>query len=321
MRRIKINKFKYWQVIFLFSILSAFDMQSFGAEPPFLESVKVVVEVNLNTKTKIYAYKYTITNSLGSKGNLVGFDVDIKKPEGGTNLSRDGLTYGKGYLKRTSEGILSMSTIPPMVMVGIQSPDGWIAGFSKYGTVSLGGGDFVQLKPGQSLSGFELNSYGLPSIREYKGEPALDTDAEYYPDWESVEGAKDETAAMRTKIKELIERVSFKGKTIGPTAPPADFKPAAFLDYIIDLKHQASSLGWIDNSGIVNSLDAKLDNAKKKMIQGENNTAKNILNAFINDVEAQGCSTYVNCPPGKHLTSEAYALLKFNAQYLIDNLK
>lgn len=34
-----------------------------------------------------------------------------------------------------------------------------------------------------------------------------------------------------------------------------------------------------------------------------NSTVKNILNAFINDVEAQA---------GKHLTSEAYALLKFN---------
>jgi hypothetical protein len=64
----------------------------------------------------------------------------------------------------------------------------------------------------------------------------------------------------------------------------------------------------------------KLDNAKKKLAEGSPGATKNILRAFINEVEAQGCATYENCPPGKHLTSEAYALLKFNAQYLIDNL-
>lgn len=49
-------------------------------------------------------------------------------------------------------------------------------------------------------------------------------------------------------------------------------------------------------------------------------SAKNILNVFISEVEAQGCATYENCPPGKHLASEAYAILKYNAQYLINNL-
>jgi hypothetical protein len=110
-------------------------------------------------------------------------------------------------------------------------------------------------------------------------------------------------------------------RTLGPTAPPADFKPVAFVDYIISQKHEAYSLGWIKNKGIENSLDEKLDNAKKKIETGDTKTAQNILNAFINEVEAQGCKTYDDCPSGKHLTPEAYALLKYNMQYLIDNLK
>lgn len=43
----------------------------------------------------------------------------------------------------------------------------------------------------------------------------------------------------------------------------------------------------------------------------ENAEAKNILDASLNEVEAQN---------GKHLTSEAYALLKYNVQYLVERL-
>ena len=77
------------------------------------------------------------------------------------------------------------------------------------------------------------------------------------------------------------------------------------------MKHEAFSLGWITNQGIEQSLDAKLENAKKKIEQGNKNAAKNILGAFINEVEAQR---------DKHLTSEAYGLLKYNVEYLIGKL-
>ena len=115
-------------------------------------------------------------------------------------------------------------------------------------------------------------------------------------------------------IREIVFNVDksyVSRKTLGPTAPPADFKPVIFIDYIISVKHEAFSLGWIKNKGIENSLDAKLENAKKKLEQGNTTAAKNLLNAFINEVEAQ---------KDKHLTSEAYGLLKYNVQYLIEKL-
>ncbi|HLE09386.1 MAG TPA: hypothetical protein VI914_07135, partial [Thermodesulfobacteriota bacterium] len=106
----------------------------------------------------------------------------------------------------------------------------------------------------------------------------------------------------------------------GPTAPPLDFKPLEFLNYIISLKHEAFTLGWIKNAGIENSLDKKLDSARKSLERGSATSAKNILSAFINEVEAQGCATYNDCPAGKHLTPEAWALLKYNIEYLLERL-
>ena len=45
--------------------------------------------------------------------------------------------------------------------------------------------------------------------------------------------------------------------------------------------------------------------------RGDKSTAVNVLTAFVAEVDAQ---------TDKHLTSEAAALLKFNAQYLIAGL-
>jgi len=79
------------------------------------------------------------------------------------------------------------------------------------------------------------------------------------------------------------------------------------LDDIAALIAQAFSHGWIDNSGIVTSLGQKLQAVTRALTRGNAKEAANKLRAFMQEVEAQ---------QGKHLTSEAYALLFFNAQYL-----
>jgi hypothetical protein len=84
------------------------------------------------------------------------------------------------------------------------------------------------------------------------------------------------------------------------------------IDMLISDVNTAYEKGWIDNQGIANSLDQKLENAKNQLEKGKTNTAINMLSAFLNEVEAQ---------KDKHLTSEAYALLKFNAEYLIQRLE
>jgi len=301
-----------WMLILISLILTATNIQNvFATEPPYLSNIEIKASINFNAQSGLYSYQYSIKNSQDSTGNLVGLDIDISYPSGGGILSKEELSIPYGKWSRTFKQSVPQYAKVTMIPVGMERPDKWIVGISVYGTAGWGGGDYVQLKPGQSLSGFGITSYGLPGIRNFKAESALDADADYYPGWESVKGAADESKAIIEKIKELEDKVNFKGKTVGPTAPPAVFNATTFLDYIINLKHQAASLGWISNSGIVNSLDVKLDNAKKKLSQGDNSTAKNILNAFINDVEAQA---------GKHLTSEAYALLKYNALYLIDNM-
>lgn len=76
--------------------------------------------------------------------------------------------------------------------------------------------------------------------------------------------------------------------------------------------NESLELGWIANRGILQSLQAKLDNAERQLQRGNTPTALNVLRAFMNEVEAL---------PENQLSSEAYALLKYNAEYLIQQLE
>lgn len=205
--------------------------------------------------------------------------------------------------------------------VGWKQP-GWSGKPTKYShlreikppySVSWTAPDGKDIKPSETVSGFTFKtSYGLPGIVDYYAEGYVSLPK--CPEGMAVDfipGYDDLTPYGPGVVS----------KTIGPTVPPADFNPLNFLNAIIFLKEEAFTLGWIDKSGIKTSLDAKLENAKLKIEQGDINAAKNILTAFLNEVEAQGCKSYDNCPIGKHLTSEVYALLFYNVNYLIEQLK
>ncbi len=131
---------------------------------------------------------------------------------------------------------------------------------------------------------------------------------------------------------------SFKGTTIGAGDPPNRFVPLNLLDTLVSYKHQCVTLGWLTNvpeqgknedddkagEGIVERLDRRLDKAKDVLTKGDSVKARLELELFVKEVEQlygkedQGERSKEK---GKEvLTSEGYALLKYNAEYLIDRL-
>jgi hypothetical protein len=227
----------------------------------------------------------------------------------------------------------------------------------------------------------------------------------------------------RLRIQHIYRSfIAWHGKTVGPKAPPANFVPGDFLNYIISLKQQSYQLGWIvqkaedeherdkskvdknnpslspfskgggkgdltleksdktgSETGIMQSLDKKLNHAMTELQAGKTKQAINILSAFVGEVDglynvcreheehegdrdshdkdgkgtdkvndpgiasqktlamtdkskivSSASSGLAMTPKNKeyelghcnksHLTSEAYALLKYNTEYLIDRL-
>jgi hypothetical protein len=168
----------------------------------------------------------------------------------------------------------------------------------------------ANIKPGSTLYGLMFHSESLPGIIQFyaEGEHPLPKFSEgMAPD--SIPGYDDLTPYGPGIV----------GKTVGPVLPPTPFVALAFLDTLISYKHQAFALGWIKNQGIVQSLDAKLDNAKRQLQRNNTTAARNTLQAFLNEVEALW-KDEEHPYGGKQITSEAYALLKFNAEYLVSKL-
>lgn len=163
------------------------------------------------------------------------------------------------------------------------------------------------LAGGASAVGFRLANASLPAIVTFLA-------------WNDVEPPSfpEGMAPDSCEGDDILEN-SFKGKTVGPKPPPRDFVPIEFLNYLITLVHDSRQLNWITRDGAHKSLLAKLINAKRKLEEGQPAVAKNMLNAFLNEVEATSCQEF-SCPGNKPLTSEAFALLFFNGQFLVDRL-
>jgi hypothetical protein len=74
----------------------------------------------------------------------------------------------------------------------------------------------------------------------------------------------------------------------------------------------AYDMGHITNAGVANSLMAKLDAAQAAFDRGQTDVAINLLNAFINEVNAQS---------GKFIAADHAPHLAQHAQHVIDALR
>lgn len=86
------------------------------------------------------------------------------------------------------------------------------------------------------------------------------------------------------------------------------------IQELIEEVKQYRDSGDIDNNGIANSLIVKLEAANAQLESGNTKAAGNILNAFINHVEAQ------HGKKNKHITEDAAHQLIEDAEYILSQL-
>lgn len=273
--------------------------------PAPLTGVVLSATATRDTGTGIYTYRYRIINPAANEASIARWGVELNRMTGEANLSEEGLVNGPRYLRAGSAATRSQV---PMVPVGMSGPNGWLLGLAyrdgppTRGLAAWGADDEPFLvRPGQTQLGFQLTSYGLPGIRPAEIEPDI------HPE------------SLPEESGELREQLTLHTKTIGPKAPPVQFVPLEFLNYLIALLHDSRQQGWVKVDGIHQSLLAKLLAAKRSLEAGQAQAAHGQLKAFLNEVQAVSCPEF-SCPGNKPLTSEAYALLYFNGQYLFERL-
>ncbi len=307
--------------------------------PPHLD-VKVVCVVTFDGSNGIFRYAYFIDNLKTSIGYMAGFDIDIAYPSNGAEVALSDLTD----LKHVWRDPLGFPDARRVIPVGVpQLPDSgeytstWWAAFGVDGSLEWTSpyGRF-NVAPGGKLDGIVITSHGVPTLRSFVVSPSYHPKPPVEITPENEQTVEESTEAEDSVELALEDSIKVRGWTVGPTAPPADLSALSWIDTLASYKHQCVTLGWLTNGpahekeesddradeGIVERLDRRLDKAKDALAKSDSVKAKLELELFAKEVDQL---YHKNKEEGERrgvpsLTSEGYALLKYNAEYLIDRL-
>jgi hypothetical protein len=179
------------------------------------------------------------------------------------------------------------------------APTGWHASSSSYingryfynSTYQLRGA----ISPGHSLSGFGTVSLSRPAIVKYYvqgyrhyGQTA--TDEEYRND---------------------IYTNSVSGYTLGTSDTAQEFVPINFLDTLTGYTTQSRSLGWIKDQPTADKYLGYFSSAKTNLQQNNIGSTRTTLQRLLQDINIDSTANF---------TSEAYALIRYNTEYLLAQL-
>jgi hypothetical protein len=226
-------------------------------------------------------------------------------------VARDGLLLSYRY--RWSNDSTSKQKIRSIFLQGVDqeaimiSPTGWLS-LLPTRPISAVLWDLEDsqkrhmIKAGQIGEGFELRDNRLPVIVRYyiKG----------YAPSSTLWGEEQEHTQEEVRNDLLTNSVI--GFTIGPDSSANPFtEPADFLDTLTSFTTQSRTLGWITSQTVADKYLGYFSSAKTQLEQNNIAGARTTLQSVLHDVDVDSSST---------LTSEAYALLRYNTEYLLDQL-
>ena len=105
--------------------------------------------------------------------------------------------------------------------------------------------------------------------------------------------------------------MNYHGLTVGPSAPPINFIATVWCDTLISYTTQSRALGWIKDDATANKYLGYFASAKTKLVQHDSVGARNVLLQVLHEVNIDSTAS---------LSSESYALLRFNTEYIVNIL-
>jgi hypothetical protein len=214
-----------------------------------------------------------------------------------------------------SYNILNKSTSKQKVVdfsVWCHPPDGGVYTYAPFywsGGGSCQSGEFIwwgtmtdyttgHIRVGKSTGGFIIKAKGLCAIYSfsshgYNGHGSLKK-SDFIDNADLI-------------TKDDLEN-AFWGKAIGPANPSNPFIPINFLDTITSYTTQSRTLGWIKDDATANKYLGYFASAKTSLQQNNIASTRTTFQQVLTDV---------NIDSTVNLTSEAYALIRYNTEYLL----
>jgi hypothetical protein len=179
------------------------------------------------------------------------------------------------------------------------APVGWSEGTSRttggpFFDVDLNKRRFM-IKPGSSLNGFTMKSTALPAIVRYyllgyNGTVCCEHIEQY---------------------SQNIYNNSVTGLTLGTRDTTITVGALQWLDTLTSYTTQSRTLGWIKDQSTADKYLGDFASAKKSLQQNNIAVARTTLQRILQNVNTDSTS---------NITSEAYALLRYNTEYLVGKL-
>lgn len=184
----------------------------------------------------------------------------------------------------------------------VNNPWSSVGGFDSTGVSWKGISSTERIDPGSTKSGFNIFSKRLPQIIKFYLRGVGDRIA-FNPDLDKYYDFNVALMNFRTK--------SFSGYTIGPVDFPNNITNFGLIDSLLKFNDQSFELGWITNQTTAAKYDSLFNVAKIQLQQNNNAVAIATLQTVLQEVDTDSTD---------NLTSEAYALLKYNTEYLLSKL-
>ncbi|MGD0339303.1 MAG: VCBS repeat-containing protein [Bacteroidota bacterium] len=159
----------------------------------------------------------------------------------------------------------------------------------------------AKVVPGRSVL-FSIKNSGLPKISTFYAQG-------YYEDIH-IDIKRNEQQRM-DDLKENLETNSFRGTTISPSIPPDPFDHLIFLDTLCSFTTRSRELGWITTQSTADKYMAFFASAKASLQANNIGAARATLSSVLVAANQDSSST---------LTSETYALIRYNTEYLLRQL-
>ncbi len=180
----------------------------------------------------------------------------------------------------------------------------WLVEYDTTGMDDLKSPPASAVRPGESIS-FSFEQQALPTIGRFW--------AAGWAPWFFSTQEEDSLLSLGVARSDLHPKDDqfFTGPTVVGRALPASTSMIALHDNLIDYTNQSLSLSWIRNQATADKYTSYFNSAKAKMLQGNSGAVHTSLEQVLQDVSSDSTT---------NITSEAYALLRFNTEYLLSQL-
>jgi len=276
--------------------------------------LRVIISPKLFRVDSVFSYQYKITNEISSQQRLDELNLEVGDAEEIRNGTLQSFVEPQDW-----SGWFSDRTALPKDSSALGTLV-WVASDSASNNALLMIPALSSIAPGDSMR-ISFESKGLPTVKRFWGRGWATPLSEHEYDSLIAVGL------TKNDIMRPWYEDAYGGLTISPQLPSAIFQHLNLLDTLLSYTRQSAALGWLGRNrdddcddderpddGVVRNIENRLQKARRELVRGDSVKARRELVKLVRKVDR------LQRRGERVMTSEAYALLKYNTEYLIERL-